>query len=182
MTAITSMYEQLMGAEFSTLGAAVQRFHRLAGRHELHGWVETLAPQSWPAKLLAWCLGTPTQAGQGPIRFELHAQPDHETWTRFFPMQTMRSRLQRRGGDIVESLGAARLTFALLAREQGLVMRLQQLHFLGIRCPAWLAPRIVAEESGEGGQLQFRVAASVPGIGVVASYRGHLILPAQEFA
>jgi hypothetical protein len=176
------MYEQVMGAEFSTLGAAVQRFHRLAGRHELHGWVETVAPQSWPAKLLAWCLGTPTQAGQGPIRFELHAQPDHETWTRFFPMQTMRSRLQRRGGDIVESLGAARLTFALLAREQGLVMRLQQLHFLGIRCPAWLAPRIVAEESGEGGQLQFRVAASVPGIGVVASYRGHLILPTQEFA
>ncbi|MCT9810872.1 DUF4166 domain-containing protein [Acidovorax sp. Be4] len=182
MTAITSMYEQVMGAEFSTLGAAVQRFHRLAGRHELHGWVETLAPQSWPARLLAWCLGTPTQASQGPIRFELHAQPDHETWTRFFPTQTMRSRLQRRGGDIVESLGAARLTFALLAREQGLVMRLQQLHFLGIRCPAWLAPRIVAEESGEGGQLQFRVAASVPFVGVVASYRGHLILPAQEFA
>lgn len=182
MMAITSMYEQVMGAQFSTLGAAVQRFHRLAGRHELPGWVETLVPQSWPARLLALCLGTPTQASQGPIRFELHAQPHHEAWTRFFPTQTMRSRLHRCDGDIVESLGAARLTFALQATEHGLVMRLQRLHFLGIRCPAWLAPRIVAEESGEGEQLQFRVAASVPFVAVVASDRGHLVLPKEGLA
>ena len=173
------MYEQVMGAEFSTLGMAVQRFHRLSGYHELQGWVETMAPHSVLAKLLAFGLGTPMRASQGPIRFELQAEPNRETWTRFFPTQVMRSTLHRRKREIVESLGAARLTFELAATEKRLVMRLLRLHFLGLRCPAWLAPRIVAEEAGAGDQLQFRIEATVPFVGVVASYRGHLVLPKE---
>lgn len=129
------------------------------------------------AKLLALSLGAPMRASLGALRFELRAEPDCETWTRFFPTQVMRSTLHRRGQEIVESLGAARLTFALAAHEKRLVMRLLTLHFLGVRCPAWLAPRIVAEETGTGDQLQFHIEASVPLVGVVASYRGHLVLP-----
>lgn len=178
MTEKTSMYEQVMGAEFSTLGMAVQRFHRLAGCHELHGWVETMAPRPGLARLLALCLGAPMRASQGPIRFELRAQPDCETWTRFFPTRVMRSTLRRRGREIVESLGVVRLTFALAASERRLEMQLLRLHFLGIPCPAWLAPRIVAQETGGGEQLQFHIEAAVPLVGVVASYRGHLVLPA----
>lgn len=177
MTETRSMYEQVMGAEFAKLGTSVQKFHRLAGYHELHGWVETMAPRSILAKLLALSLGSPMRMSQGPLRFELRAEPHCEIWTRFFPTQVMRSRLQRREREIVESLGAVRLTFELAATEKRLVMRLLRLHFLGIRCPAWLAPRIVAEETGAGDQLQFRVEASLPFVGVVASYRGHLVLP-----
>ena len=180
MTATPSMYEQVMGAEFATLAAAVQRFHRLAGRHELHGWVETTAPTSVLAKVLALGLGTPMRASRGPIRFELHAEPHRETWTRYFPTQAMRSRLHRREREVVESLGVARLSFELCATESCLVMRLRNLHFLGVRCPVWLAPRIVAEESGSGDRLQFRIEAAVPFVGVVASYRGHLVVPKEE--
>lgn len=177
MTETTSLYETVMGAEFAQLGTSVQRFHRLAGCHELHGWVETMAPRSVLAKLLALTLGAPMRASQGPLRFALRAQPHCETWTRFFPTQVMRSTLHRCDRELVEALGAVRLTFALAATEQRLVMRLLRVHFLGLRCPAWLAPRIVAEETGTADQLHFRVEAAVPFAGVVASYRGHLMLP-----
>lgn len=59
------MYEQAMGERFARLDPAVQAFHRLTGRHELHGWVRTQAPQSLAARLLALCLGTPLRASEG---------------------------------------------------------------------------------------------------------------------
>jgi hypothetical protein len=57
-----------------------------------------------------------------------------------------------------------------------LEMRLRSLHFLGIPCPRWLLPRVVAEETGAGDRLHFRVEASLPLIGIVAGYRGHLVV------
>jgi len=64
-------------------------------------------------------------------------------------------------------------------------MRLRTLRFLGVPCPAFLRPRIVAEETGEQGadgraRLRFRVEAHVPGVGQMVGYRGHLQLPADE--
>ncbi|MBI5256799.1 MAG: DUF4166 domain-containing protein [Burkholderiales bacterium] len=168
------MYERVMGASFTTLPVAVQRFHRLTGRAEWHGWVETQAPTSMPARLLALCLGTPRRASRGPLRFVLEAGPDTERWTRCFPHQTMRSRMRLVAGQIEESLGLARLRFVLAASSGTLTMELASLRFLGLPCPRWLLPRIVAEEVGTEEQLRFRVEASLPWVGLVASYRGHL--------
>jgi Domain of unknown function (DUF4166) len=55
-----------------------------------------------------------------------------------------------------------------------LKMELLSLRFLGMPCPSWLMPRVVAEESGSNDELCFRVAATLPWVGVVASYSGHL--------
>jgi hypothetical protein len=111
------------------------------------------------------------------MRFELDAQPESETWTRHFPSQRMRSRLVLVDRQVVERLGPARMTFDL--RESGgrLEMRLRRFHFLGVPCPAWLMPRVVAEETGDGERLQFNVQAALPLAGVVAGYRGHLEIP-----
>lgn len=173
------MVERAMGPAFHRLDAAVQRFHRLAGRHELHGWVETAAPGSAAARLLAWCLGTPRQSVQGPIRFELHARADGETWTRHFPGKRMRSRFCLHAGVLVEELGAARLHFELNEREGMLAMRLMRLRFLGLRCPSWLMPRVIAQETGKGDRLEFKVSAVVPLVGLVALYHGHLLVPSS---
>ncbi len=172
------MVQKAMGPVFDQLPAAAQRFHRLNGRHTLHGWVETAAPDSWPAKFLAWCTGTPQAASRGAIRFELDARSDVETWTRHFPSQSMTSQMRLHAGHVVASLGAARLTFLLLLDGGHLEMRLQRMHFCGIPCPAWLRPRLIARESGVDDQLHFHVQAALPWVGVVALYKGHLNLQA----
>lgn len=169
-----SLYEQVLAADYARLPAAVQRLHKLTGHTVLHGWVETRAPASFLARCLAVCLGAPRGASDGPLRFELTAGPRTETWTRHFPTRTMTSRMQLIAGQVVEELGAARLTFGLTATEAKLSMRLIRMRFFGVPCPTWLMPRVVAEETGVEDQLQFHVTAELPLVGVVASYQGHL--------
>ena len=173
------MYEQVLGANYGNLPSAAQRFHRLTGRTVFHGWVETHAPVSVLARVLAYCLGTPRIASSGPLRFELEAGPDMESWTRHFPAQTMTSQMRLVGGQVEERLGTARLTFNLAAVDGTLKMELARMRFLGVPCPKWLMPRVVAEESGAEDQLHFRVVAALPIVGVVASYQGHLDLNSQ---
>jgi hypothetical protein len=86
----------------------------------------------------------------------------------------MTSQLRLVGSSLVENLGAARLTFDLCESGGTLEMRLSGLRFLGVPCPGRLLPLIIAQESGHDRKLHFRVQASLPLIGVVASYRGHL--------
>lgn len=169
-----SLYRQVMGAAFDALPPALRTFHSLQGRHVLEGRVRVDAPASAAARGLAWCIGSPLQAHEGPIRFELEAGPGEEVWTRHFPGKTMRSTLRRRGDEIVEQLGPARLSFTLTCDAGRLEMRHARLHVLGVPCPRWLAPGIVAQETATAGRLHFRVQARVPWVGVVASYQGHL--------
>jgi len=171
-----------MGADYATLAPALQRFHRLAGHHVLPGLVETEPPASWLGRVLARGLGSPLVATAGAIRFELDATPTRETWTRHFPSRAMRSRLQFDRGHVTERMGLARMAFTLEAIDGRLHMRLQRLRFLGVPCPAWLRPRIVAEETGEGDRLHFRIEAAVPGIGRVVGYRGYLVVPTETAA
>ena len=171
------MYEHVMGDRFGRLAPEIQMFHRLAGKHTLHGRVEVHAPTGFLAKLLATLLGTPRSANQGEIRFELHAHPESETWTRHFPSKTMSSHPQLVDSQLVEKLGVARLMFELTENQGQLNMHLCRLYFLGVPCPAWLMPHVLAEETGRAGCLHFRVRAEVPGVGLVASYQGDLTLP-----
>ncbi|UUZ67384.1 DUF4166 domain-containing protein [Polaromonas sp. P2-4] len=169
-----------MGAAFAQLAPAVRDFHSLAGRIGLQGQVETEAPQTRLARLVAFCLGTPRQRSKGPIRFELDASPDSETWTRHFPQRVMRSRLYLDSGALVEQLGAARLGFDLAEQGGTLVMQLRTLHVFGMPCLRWLMPHVHAVETGQDRELHFRVRAALPWIGVVAGYRGHLNLATAQ--
>ncbi len=175
------MYRAVMGEAFNRLALPVQQFHTFAGHHEFQGVVQVEAPASLLAKVLAILLGAPLTTARGRIRFEMSAEPTTECWTRFFPGKTMRSTLSKSGNRLTERLGASCLTFALVEVHGALEMRLEKLHFLGIPCPEWLMPKVVARETGEGQNLHFLVEAAVPVIGRVARYTGYLNLPAEGF-
>lgn len=172
-----SMYRSVLGDAFSRLATPIQQFHSFEGRHEMHGEVQVAEPANPLAKFLAICLGAPLKAAQGPIRFELLATANTETWTRFFPGTTMRSKLTKSGNRVTERLGAARLTFELLEVAGALEMRLEKLHFFGFPCPDCLKPTVTARETGGADTLNFQIQASVPFIGMVSSYTGYLRIP-----
>ena len=176
----SSMYRAVMGEAFNRLAAPVQQFHTFAGHHEFQGEVQVGAPVTRLAKLLAVLLGAPLKPAQGSIRFELLAEPGTETWTRIFPGKTMRSTLTKTDNYVTERLGAARLTFALLERDEALEMRLEKMWFFGVPCPGWLMPQVGARETGEDSKLHFQIQASVPVVGLVTSYVGHLDMPSKE--
>lgn len=175
-----TIYEHVMGTQFARLAPAVQRFHRLSGLTELHGQVRTYAPSSAAGRLLAKLLGTPRGTSQGPLKFVLNASSSVESWTRYFPINTMTSQLRARGPRLEEHLGAARLLFDLVECRGALHMKLTALRFLGVPCPQWLLPTIKAVETGQGSQLHFHITASLPLIGEVASYAGFLTIPGEN--
>jgi hypothetical protein len=166
-----------MGPAYEQLPLPLRQFHALSGRHALQGWVKMVAPKSAPARWMAWCLGTPGQGREGAIRFELEAGEMQETWTRHFPHQVMRSRLLYEDGHVVERLGPAKVRFRLEGSADRLSMKLAGMHFLGVPCPRWLAPDVLAEETASPGRLHFRIRASLPLVGVVTDYQGWLEVP-----
>lgn len=178
--ATLSMYHSVMGDAFLRLAPAVRRFHDAPGKQVFAGWSQVDAPRSLMARGLAFCLGAPLTASQGVIHFELDTSAFGEHWTRHFPGKTMTSRLVADGDRIIERLGAARLTFELCEDGGKLVMRLERMHFFGVRCPASLMPRVVAEETGHGDELHFDIHASLPLVGSVTRYRGHLAVPKEH--
>lgn len=171
-----SMYESLMGASFHRLSAPVQAFHRLTGSHVLQGWVQTEAPQTFVARLLARCLGAPLLASAGVICLELVAHPDQEVWIRHFPANTMISRMRLGHNALTERLGPICLHFCLEEVNGRLVMRLTKLTFLILTCPRWAMPDIIAEEDGYADQMRFNVRVSLPLIGQIAGYSGYLVV------
>lgn len=175
--AARGVFRRAMGPAYQRLDMAVRAFHELRGRAELHGEVETEAPATRLGLLLARTLGAPRVRARGPLRFELHCEDGSETWTRHFPARTMRSRLSLHGAGVVETLGPARLVFALEEQGGALVMVLRGMRFLGVPCPRWLLPRVEARETGRDGRLNFDVTAALPVVGRVAAYRGWLALP-----
>ncbi|MDB5829711.1 MAG: hypothetical protein JWQ73_3931 [Variovorax sp.] len=174
-----SLYRQVLEEDFWQLHPAVQRFHSLSGTHILRGEVRMQAPRRWLAKSLARLLGAALAAVHGHIRFELGAQAQSVRWTRHFPARSMTSTLTKKDRFVLEKLGAARLTFRLEAAHGRLVMHLERLHFLGLRCPRWALPTIVAEESGETDVVHFNVSASLLWVGLVSGYRGTLLVPEE---
>lgn len=169
-----------MGPAFARLDAPVQAFHRLAGRHVLQGEVRVQAPWSPLGRLAAKLMGAPTRSGHGPIRFQLEATPQWETWQRHFPTGSMASRLERGVGCVVEHLGPLRMEFGLEEDAGRLQMRLQRMRAFGVPFPAWLWPQVIAEESGRGNRIYFVIRAALPLVGPVAAYSGYLELAATQ--
>jgi hypothetical protein len=151
------------------------------------GWLATrCSTAGWKPKHLKRCWqGHWRYASahpEAPVvgRYELTSDPAEETWTRYFPTQKMTSRMRLVAGHIEERLGSARLTFNLGATEERLSMQLAKMRFFGVPCPAWMMPRIVAEERGMDDKLHFHVTADLPVIGRVASYHGYLDVHTKE--
>ena len=173
------LYREVLGADFDRLAPMVRTFHGHQGKAFYSGETEVQGPQTALGKVLALLLGTPRQSGKGPIRVELLATPRQEHWTRIFFGSTMISTLSVIDGRLVEHLGVAKLSFTLAVEDGSLRMSLAGMSFLGIPCPRWLMPRIVAEESEQLGRFCFNVEAHVPLVGRVVSYQGFLE-PANE--
>lgn len=171
------LFERLLGAAaYARLAPAVQRFHRLGGRHALNGRVRSAGAATLAGRLVARIVGAPPPA-DGAFRFELDASPDGETWRRVFPSRAMVSRLDGHGAHLVERLGPVRLTFALCEDGGALEMRLLGVRCAGVPCPRALLPTVAARETGDGVRLHFDVAAGMPFAGRLAAYEGEIVVP-----
>lgn len=177
-----SLYAQVMGDAFDDLDETVRRFHSLRGPFIMRGHCQIEGPASFLGRMLAFVARTPVKPVDTDFTFELVADEHHERWTRNFPGRRMLSTMRVDNGMLVEKLGPSTFHFRLHARDGALTMELASFRILGVPCPRLLRPRIHARETGHDGLFHFDVAASLPLLGRITAYIGHLELPAVEHA
>lgn len=181
-TSSQSVYRQVLGADFNLLAAELQRFHSMAGRVELAGRFSVQGPHSTAGRLVSALFALPKTAAETPFRFELVADARQETWRRHFPGRSMVSRMQAGSGVLVERFGPISFYFRLETSGGQLHMLLQAVTVFGLRSPRLLMPKVWAHEIGADGRLHFAVSAHLPGVGLLAEYRGFLEIEREEAA
>ena len=182
MTAPVSLYRQVMGSDFELLAPELQAFHSMNGTVRMLGRCSVQGPHTSLGKLLGVIFALPRTTVETSLAFDLSADARQEIWKRHFPNRLMTSRMRVRNGVLVERLGPANLHFELKVDDCKLVMQLKGISFAGIRCPQFLVPSVVAEETASPGKLHFNVAARLPVIGLLVAYKGFLHITAHEVA
>jgi hypothetical protein len=153
------IYRTLLDGDFEKLSPVLRAFHSSTGTTYATG----TATVQHHNVLLAKLVGFPSAGEDLPIRVEVVATEDEETWTRWFGGEMRRSVQRVADGLLIESMGKARIDFRVRVCEGEMQIESQHARLLGVPVPV----RIVAMERECDSGWQFDV--KVAGIG---SYSG----------
>lgn len=167
------LYKRVLGDAFSTLSPLLQCLHSRQGLQRYRGEVEVSRGTHWLARLCSLATRLPL-AGEGRVEVEIVATGGLEHWTRHIGGRAMPSRLWEQDGLLCEQLGLARFGFSLTVEQGVIVWRVARVSALGLPLPARWFRDVIAFESEAEERYRFDVAAQLPGIGLLAHYRGWL--------
>jgi hypothetical protein len=174
-----SAIHQVLGAAFDQLPAEVKAAHDHPGQLLLRGTANVEIGPGFLRWLACALIGLPRRGNDQPTTVSLATDAigvDH--WHRNFDGRRYHSALAagtgRLTGKLVEQQGPMTNVFALEARPDRLIFRLERFAMLGIFLPAWLSPKCYAEETGYNGQFGFDITIDAPLVGRLVVYRGLL--------
>jgi hypothetical protein len=174
MPGTDALYRRLIGDAFDSLPPAVRAVHGCSAGVRAVGRCEVRRGRGLLSRLVARWLGVPPEGRDVALTFDIHTHAGGEDWVRHFGSHVMRSRFWTPGQGLYERLGPIVMLHSLETSGGKLATRLLRLWFLGIPVPKAAYPRIRALADGDGDAYRFDVAAELPWVGLVVSYRGWL--------
>ena len=171
-----TLFEQVLGRDFSRLVEPVHALHRMRGDARYAGRVNVMQATHPLARLLAKVTRLPPAMRDAPLQVEFNANAAQETWHRSFDGHVMQSRLHVRRGALREWLGPVRFTFALRVDTDGAVLwRVARVHALGVLpLPTRWFDAVRCREDADGDRYTFEIDAVMPVIGRLVRYEGWL--------
>ena len=171
------LFPRLIGPAFEALPDPLRAIHQRRGHSAYSGTCRVERGRGLISRICGMVARLPRAADSLPIRVDIEADEEGETWRRFFGGHAMCSRLAARDGLLEERLGPATLCFALEAARGTIAWRLAAVRILGVPMPlAWFSG-VNASESLEGARYRFDVEAHLPVVGLLVSYSGTLEVP-----
>lgn len=168
-----TLYQKLMGTEFSNLAPLLQRFHVELDKD----WVGE-AQISWCKNPLLraflWLAGLPKEANHQPITVHITPGGSSEQWIRRFGKSHMASKQKLQGSGLQENFGPIALILHSHIRQGALHQSCSRSGLLGIPLPSPFAFRISAREWQENGRFNFDVQIGVAALSLIR-YRGWLL-------
>jgi hypothetical protein len=157
------IYRALLEEDFEKLPAVLRVFHSAPGQRRAAG---TLSIRRHSA-FLAWLVGFPPEGEHVPVRLDVLATEDEETWTRSFGGIVRSSTQWASRGLLVEKAGPVRIAFRIRACEDGLSFESRWAEVWGIPVP------LRVEALAHGGETSWEVEVKIAHVG---SYRGVMTL------
>ena len=170
-----SVFQQVLGAEFYHLAAAVKQLHARQGDFTYRGRTRIVRGSSWLSRLYGWAARLPPAMDDAETTVCFSTMPGREIWQRQFGNARMQSRLWPHEGLLCERLGAVRFGFHPYRKDTALHWAVHRVHLLGvIPLPASWFDAVRSRESVVDGRYHFEVQASLPLAGLLVRYEGHL--------
>jgi hypothetical protein len=168
------LFRRLLGGGMDALPPALQAVHDAHDNQCWHGVAEVTLSRNPLARLLSVMMRLPAEGKDVPVTVRFERKGKGERWHRTFAGRSYRSDLLARGRHMVERMGPVTNIFRVLVEEGQLRLDLEGFHFLGVPLPRCLRPHCHALEREENGRYVFDVPVSIPWLGFVIRYIGHM--------
>lgn len=172
------IFEQVLGAAYSSLPAKVQAFHKTTEASQWRGQAKVKRGNGMLVNMICACFGFPQTADNVPVNVSILPDDKGEHWIRNFDGKAFSSK-QRRGVAkneflLVESFGVLDFSVALVIEGDRLYFVPRAWSCFGIPLPKFLLPKGRSYETEEDGMFCFNVELAAPIIGLIVSYEGSL--------
>jgi hypothetical protein len=165
------LYRRVLGPRFDELPAVLKRFHDGTGG-SVRGTLRVVRGDGWVRRFVAELLRLPRAGEFVPIRMEVVVEGDRERWVRYFPGRRTTTVEWADGGLLMERLGLATFSSALVVQGSRLRYEFRRAWFAGIPLPVWISPYIDGyTDAGEAG-WQVSVHIFAPFVGEIVHYEG----------
>lgn len=171
-------FGEIIAAQKLEVPPALLRFHAQPPERS-QGLVTVEGGNRW-ARLLAGLAGFPPPMPRTRFRLDVAPQGKGHVWQRSFGKHQTRSRLRfdPQKGRAVERFGPVELELVASVQQGALVVTVETARLFGLPLPRALCPQSASMEfETPEGHLGFDISASLPRIGLLVRYRGHLELP-----
>ncbi|MEX0300907.1 MAG: DUF4166 domain-containing protein [Leisingera sp.] len=171
-------FGDIIAAQKLKVPHALLRFHAEPPASS-RGIVKVEGGSRW-ARLLAGLAGFPPQMGETRFRLDVRRHGQGHIWQRSFGRHQTRSYLRydplkRRA---VERFGPIELELSASTRQGALLVTVEKARLFGLPLPRTLCPQSASVEfETPEGHLGFDISASLPRIGLLVRYQGHIVLP-----
>ena len=174
-----SIYRQCLTHRFDSLSKPLQVFHSIQNKLSFHGNCNVVGSTSILAKLIRLFFQFPEPADNVQLIFELDANSKIETWKRNFIKNgknlIMISTQEIHENSLCEKLGPIDVYFDIEVLKNGdLSLKTLSVTLFQISIPTILIPIIKGIESADENKLYFDVSVTLPFIGLLFGYKGHL--------
>ena len=154
MAAESSAYQHALGKSFNDLPPVLRRFVG-AGKARYSGACKVTRGSTGWSRFIGLLMGLPRKTPQADFALEVDHAPHRCIWVRHFPKRKklktiIKSGGRAGGGVMVESVGAATLSFQVSVDDGRLLLVSQRGRFLGLPLPGFLAPQTEASIGCDG--------------------------------
>jgi hypothetical protein len=172
----TSIYQELLGADFERLGPILRYVHGPAASVHAHGSVDVTHGKGLAVRLLNRMMAVP-KAGTGiALRLEVVRSAKREAWIRTFDKKVLRTEQWAEDGLFIEAVGAIQMAMRLRIDAGKLCFEPVFTRCLGIRVPRWVRVTVRAEveELADGWRVLVETSSSM--LGLLFRYNGIIAL------